>query len=80
MYQGFQYAPNETVTETYIGTIDSDDFVDAFIEKLNIDIGLVCYKKISESSGSYSIASVYYVPAYTEDGLFIGYDAFEEGE
>ena len=80
MYQGFQYAPNETVTETYIGTIDSDDFEDAFIEKLNMDIGLVCYKKISESSGSYSIASVYYVPAYTEDGLFIGYDAFEEGE
>ena len=80
MYQGFQYAPNETVTATYVGTISNDDFEDAFIDKLNTDIGLVCYKKVSESSGSYSIASVYYVPVYSEDGAYTGYETFEEGD
>ena len=78
MYKGFQYCPNEIVTETYIGTVATDDFEDDFLDKLNMDIGLVCYKKISESSGSYSIASYYYVPTYDEDGMFTGYEAFEE--
>ena len=77
MYNGFQYVPNEAV-ETYIGTLDTDDFEDAYIEKILSDIGIVCYQKISESSGEYTVASYYYVPSYDE-GVFSGYIAFTEG-
>lgn len=43
MYQGFEPAYNGEVKGTYIGTIDVSDFEDIFIDKLNMDIGIVCY-------------------------------------
>lgn len=76
MYNGFQYAPNQEV-ETYIGTVSTDDFEDDFIDKLGTDVGIVCYKQITESSGSYSLVSTYYIPTY-EDDVFSGYEEFEE--
>lgn len=78
MYQGFEYAHNGEIKETYVGTIDVADFEDAFIDKLNMDIGLVCYKQIVISDGTPVYVSAVYYPDYTEDGEFNGYLELEE--
>lgn len=78
MYQGFELAHNADIKETYIGTIDVADFEDVFIDKLNMDIGLVCYKQIVISDGTPVYVSAVYYPDYTEDGEFNGYLELEE--
>lgn len=78
MYQGFEYAHNGEIKETYVGTVDVADFEDAFIDKLNMDIGLVCYKQIVISDGTPVYVSAVYYPDYTEDGEFNGYLELEE--
>lgn len=78
MYQGFELAYNGEIKVTYVGTIDVSDFEDEFIDKLNMDIGLVCYKQVVISDGApFYVSSVYY-PDYTEDGQFNGYLELEE--
>lgn len=78
MYQGFELAQNETVKNTYIGTIDADVFADAYVEKQLEDIGLICYKQITISDGAPFYVVVYYEPQYSE-GVFTGYEEVEEG-
>lgn len=78
MYQGFELAHNAEIKETYVGTIDVSDFEDIFIDKLNMDIGLVCYKQIVISDGAPVYVSAVYYPDYTEDGEFNGYLELEE--
>lgn len=78
MYQGFELAHNGEIKGTYVGTIDVSDFEDIFIDKLNMDIGLVCYKQIVISDGAPVYVSAVYYPDYTEDGQFNGYLELEE--
>lgn len=78
MYQGFELAYNGEIKGTYIGTIDVADFEDAFIDKLNMDIGIVCYKQITISDGAPFYVVVYYEPQYSK-GVFTGYEEVEEG-
>ena len=79
MYQGFELAQNETVKNTYIGTIDADVFADAYVEKQLEDIGLICYKQITISDGAPFYVVVYYEPQYSE-GVFTGYDGHPEDD
>ena len=78
MYQGFELAHNGEIKCTYVGTMEVADFEDAFIDKLNMDIGLVCYKQIVISDGAPVYVSAVYYPDYTEDGEFNGYLELEE--
>lgn len=78
MYSGFELAHNGEIKGTYVGTMDVADFEDAFIDKLNMDIGLVCYKQIVISDGAPVYVSAVYYPDYTEDGEFNGYLELEE--
>lgn len=78
MYNGFELAYNGEIKGTYVGTMDVADFEDAFIDKLNTDIGLVCYKQIVISDGAPVYVSAVYYPDYTEDGEFNGYLELEE--
>lgn len=78
MYNGFELAHNGEIKGTYVGTMDVDDFEDAFIDKLNMDIGLVCYKQIVISDGTPVYVSAVYYPDYTDDGEFNGYLELEE--
>lgn len=78
MYNGFELARNAEIKNTYVGTIDVADFEDVFIDKLNMDIGIVCYKQIVISDGAPVYVSAVYYPDYTEDGEFNGYLELEE--
>lgn len=80
MYQGFELAHDRDIKGTYIGTIDVADFEDVFIDKLNMDIGIVCYKQIVISDGTPVYVSAIYYPDYTEDGEFNGYLELEEDD
>lgn len=80
MYNGFELARNEALQNTYIGTIDADDFADDFVDKQSMDIGLICYKQIVISEGTPYFVTVYYEPDYTEDGAFNGYLEVEESD
>lgn len=78
MYNGFELAYNGEIKGTYVGTMDVADFEDAFIDKLNMDIGLICYKQIVISDGAPVYVSAVYYPDYAVDGEFIGYLKLEE--
>lgn len=78
MYQGYELVRNAEVTNTYIGTIDADDFADSYVDNQLEDIGLICYKQITISDGAPFYVVVYYEPQYS-DGVFTGYAELEEG-
>ena len=78
MFNGYELAHNQDIKETYIGTIDVSDFEDVFVDKLNMDIGIVCYKQIVISDGAPVYITAIYYPDYTEDGQFNGYLELEE--
>ena len=78
MFNGYELAHNQDIKETYIGTIDVSDFEDVFVDKLIMDIGIVCYKQIVISDGAPVYITAIYYPDYTEDGQFNGYLELEE--
>lgn len=78
MFNGYELAHNQDIKETYIGILDVSDFEDTFIDKLNMDIGIVCYKQIVVSDGTPVYVTAIYYPEYSESGEFLGYLELEE--